>query len=188
VTLLAGTNAEEFRLFFVPNGLAAMVADETLPVFLAGLGISTETAAVYQANRPGASAGDVLCALVTDRFFRNPLFAAAAARLAAAGSAATYLYEFAWQSPVQGLGAAHAIEIPFVFDNLAAPDAQIAIGSEPPADLAAEMHGAWIRFAATGDPGWQPVDAGYPVMVFGHRGGSAVAFDPRADERLSWTA
>ena len=66
-----------------------------------------------------------------------------------------------------GLGAAHAIEIPFVFDNLAAPDAQTAIGTEPPADLAAEMHGAWIRFATTGDPGWQPFDASHPVMTFG---------------------
>jgi para-nitrobenzyl esterase len=188
VTLLAGTNTEEFRLFFVPNGMAAMVTDETLPLFLGGLGISQETASVYQANRPGASAGDVLCALVTDRFFRNPTFAAAAARLAARGPAPTYVYEFAWQSPVQGLGAAHAIEIPFVFDNLAAADAHIAIGTEPPAELAAAMHGAWIRFATTGDPGWQPFDATHPVMIFGAPGGSAVALDPRADERTAWPA
>ena len=188
VTLMAGTNTEEFRLFFVPNGMAAMVTTGTLPVFLGALGISPETAAVYEANRPSASAGDVLCALVTDRFFRNPTFAAAQARLAAGGAAQTYLYEFAWPSPVQGLGAAHAIEIPFVFDNLAAPDAQTAIGTEPPADLAATMHAAWIRFAATGDPGWQPFNATYPVMTFGAPGGPAVVLDPRADERASWPA
>ncbi len=130
----------------------------------------------------------MLCALVTDRFFRNPTFAAAQARLAAGGAAPTYVYEFAWQSPVQGLGAAHAIEIPFVFDNLAAPDAQTAIGTEAPADLAAAMHAAWIRFAMTGDPGWQPFDASHPVMTFGAPGGSAVVLDPRADERTSWPA
>jgi para-nitrobenzyl esterase len=186
VTLLAGTNAEEFRLFFVPNGMAAMVTDQTLPLFLGGLGISAETAAVYRANRPGASAGDVLCALVTDRFFRNPTFAAADARLAAGGPAATYLYEFAWRSPVQDLGAAHAVEIPFVFDNLAEPDAQQAIGTEPPADLAAAMHAAWIMFAATGDPGWRAFDASHPVMTFGGAGGSAVVLDPRGNERTSW--
>ncbi len=188
VTLLAGTNTEEFRLFFVPNGLAAMVTPETLPVFLAGLGISPDTAAVYQANRPEASAGDVLCALVTDRFFRNPTLAAAEARLAASGPARTYLYEFAWQSPVMGVGAAHAVEIPFVFDTLASPDAHAVVGNEPPADLAAEMHGAWIRFATTGDPGWPAFDASYPVMTFGGPGGSAVALDPRGDERISWPA
>ena len=201
VTLMAGTNTEEFRLFFVPNGMAAMVTDETLPLFLGGLGIPAETAALYQANRPDASAGDVLCALVTDKFFRNPTFAAAEARgmaaggtradaggtqAAAGGLAPTYLYEFAWRSPVQGLGAAHAVEIPFVFDNVTAEDAQKAIGTEPPADLAAEMHAAWIRFAATGDPGWPAVDASYPVMTFGRPGGSGVVLDPRSDERASW--
>jgi para-nitrobenzyl esterase len=188
VTLLAGTNTEEFRLFFVPNGLAAMVTPETLPVFLAGLGITADTAAVYQANRPEASAGDVLCALVTDKFFRNPTFAAADARVAAGGSAPTYLYEFAWQSPVLGVGAAHAVEIPFVFDNLASPDAHAVIGAEPPAGLAAEMHAAWVRFARTGDPGWHAFDASYPVMTFGAPAGSAVVFDPRGDERTSWPA
>jgi para-nitrobenzyl esterase len=188
VTLLAGTNTEEFRLFFVPNGMAATVTSEMLPAFLGALGISPQTAAVYQANRPLASAGDVMCALVTDRFFRNPTLAAAEARLAAGGSAATYLYEFAWQSPVHRLGAAHAIEIPFVFDNLASPDAQAAIGTEPPADLAATMHAAWIRFAATGDPGWQAFDASYPVMTFGRPEGSALVLDPRGDERTSWPA
>jgi len=186
VTLMAGTNSEEFRLFFVPNGMAAMVTDETLPAFLGALRISPDTAAVYRANRPDATAGDVLCALVTDRFFRNPTFAAAQARLAAGGPAATYLYEFAWRSPVLSIGAGHAIEIPFVFDNLTAADAQIAIGTEPPADLAAEMHGAWIRFATTGDPGWPAVDASYPVMTFGSSGGSGVVLDPRSDERASW--
>jgi para-nitrobenzyl esterase len=188
VALLAGTNTEEFRLFFVPNGMAAMVTPQTLPLFLSGLGISSDTAAVYQANRPEASAGDVLCALVTDRFFRNPTIAAAEARRAAGGPAPTYLYEFAWRSPVLGVGAAHAVEIPFVFDNVASSDARALIGTEAPADLAAEMHGAWIRFATTGDPGWQAFDASYPVMTFGAPGGSAVVLDPRGDERTSWPA
>jgi para-nitrobenzyl esterase len=186
ITLLAGTNTEEFRLFFVPNGLAAMVTDETLPAFAAALGISPETAAVYTANRPGVSAGDVLCALVTDQFFRNPMLAAAAARQAAAGPAPTYLYEFAWQSPVQGLGAAHAVEIPFVFDNLESPDAALLLGPDAPSDLAMAIHAAWIRFASTGDPGWPAFDPSYPVMIFGGDGGSAVTRDPRGDERASW--
>jgi para-nitrobenzyl esterase len=187
VTLLAGTNAEEFRFFFVPTGVAGMVTAETLPLLLAAFDISPDTAAVYERNRPEATAGDILCALVTDRFFRNPLFAAAEARLAAGGAARTYLYEFAWPSPVQGLGAAHAIEIPFVFDVLSGPDAKLLAGTAAPADLATEMHAAWVRFASTGDPGWQGFDATRPVMTFGAAGGSAVVLDPRADERLSWS-
>jgi para-nitrobenzyl esterase len=187
VTLLIGTNTEEFRLFFVPTGMAAALTSEAMPFVLGGLGISPETAAVYQANRPDASPGDVVCALVTDWFFRNPMFAAAEARLTADGPASTYVYEFGWRSPVQDLGAGHAIEIPFVFDNLTSPDAAVVIGSNPRTDLAAEMHGAWIRFATTGDPGWQPFDASYPVMTFGAAPGPAkVVHDPRSDERRAW--
>ncbi len=49
------------------------------------------------------------------------------------------------------------------------------------------MHDAWIRFAATGDPGWQPFDASYPVMIFGGAlGNASVTLDPRGDERTSW--
>ena len=57
--------------------------------------------------------------------------------------------------------------------------------SRPPTSLP-QMHAAWVRFATTGDPGWQPFDASYPVMTFGGPGGPAVVLDPRADERASW--
>ena len=187
VPLLAGTNTEEFRLFFVPAGLAAMVTDETLPGFTAALGIGTDVTELYRANRPGATAGDVLCALITDRFFRVPTYAAAQARLSAAGPAPTYLYEFGWRSPVLDLGAAHAVEIPYVFDNLGTADAAGLLGAGPPAALAADMHATWIRFATTGDPGWLPFDASYPVMTWdGER--AEVVRDPRGDERRSWPA
>jgi para-nitrobenzyl esterase len=187
VALLTGTNTEENRLFWVPSGLAAAVTEEALPLFLGMLGISQETAAVYQTNRPGATPGDVLCALGTDWFFRNRLFNVAEARLEAGGSGLTYVYEFGWRSPVQGIGAAHAVEIPFVFDNLTRPDAAMLTGPNPRFDLATEMHAAWIRFATTGDPGWQPFDASYPVMTFGATPGPAeVVLDPRGDERRSW--
>jgi para-nitrobenzyl esterase len=187
VTLLAGTNTEEFRLFLVPTGMAAMITPEVLPVVAGGLGVGPAVVDLYQANRPGASGGDVLSALITDRFFRLPLFAAAEARLAAGGPAPTYLYEFAWRSPVLDLGAAHAIELPFVFDNLDAADAAGILGPEAPRELAAAVHATWIRFAATGDPGWQPFDASYPVMTWdGER--AAVVSDPRGDERRSWAS
>jgi para-nitrobenzyl esterase len=122
---------------------------------------------------------------MTDRYFRHPTLDAAQARLSAGGPAPTYLYEFAWQSPVLGMGAAHAMEIPFVFDNLTCADAQTAIGTDAPAALAQEMHAAWIRFASTGDPGWPPFDASYPVMIFGGEQ-AGVVLDPRSNERQSW--
>jgi para-nitrobenzyl esterase len=111
------------------------------------------------------------------------MFAAAEARLKAGGPAGTYVYEFGWRSKMLNLGAAHVVELPFVFDNLSTPD--LPVDSDLPTDLAAEMHSTWIRFATTGDPGWQPFDASYPVMTFG-AGPAKVVCDPRGDERRSW--
>jgi len=185
VPLLTGTTREEYRLFLVPNGLAALITDDLLAGLLPALGISSQVAGLYRANRPGATPGDILAALVTDRFFRLPALAVAEARIG--GPAATYVYEFAWQSPVGGLGACHSLEIPFVFDNLSASGAELVIGPDRPQRLADQMHEAWISFARSGDPGWRAFDGAYPVRVFDDAGG-AVELDPRGDERKIWSS
>jgi para-nitrobenzyl esterase len=184
VPLLTGTTTEEYRLFLVPTGMAGLITEELLAGLLAPLGIGAAVADLYRANRPGASPGDILAALITDRFFRMPALSVAQARRDA-GAAPTYLYEFAWPSPVGGLGACHSLEIPFVFDNLAAEGAEPALGPEPPAALAEQMHAAWVSFARGGDPGWPSFDDSYPVMVFNTTGGGLRA-DPRGDERAIW--
>ena len=183
VSLLTGTTTDEYRLFLVPTGMASFITEQGLADILALLGIGPAVAGLYRANRPGASPGDVFAALLTDRFFRLPALAVAEAR--AAGSAPTYVYEFAWPSPVGGLGACHTLEIPFVFDNLTAEGAEPALGPTPPATLASQMHAAWIAFARSGDPGWHAFDDTYPVMIFDAAGGG-VRTDPRGDERLIW--
>jgi len=181
VPLLIGTNADEYRLFLVPSGMAAMVTDELLAGIADRVGATGQVLDLYRANRPAASPGDLLAALLTDRFFRQPAIAVAQAR--AAGPAPTYFYEFAWPSP--GLGAAHAVEIPFVFDNLSAGGVELISGPAAPQALADEMHAAWIRFASTGDPGWPAFDQRHPVRVF-DAGGGSVQLDPRRDERVIW--
>jgi para-nitrobenzyl esterase len=125
----------------------------------------------------------VLCAIITDTFFRVPAYRIAEGRKAGR----TYMYEFAWRSPVQELGACHALEIGFVFDTLS-PDGIGLTGPNPPVALSARMHRAWVDFATSGDPGWTPYDlATRPVMVFDADGARIVA-DPRADERRLWDA
>ena len=181
VPLIIGTNTDEYRLFLVPTGIAAMVTAEVLAGLADPLGATPQVLDLYQANRPDASPGDLLAALLTDRFFRLPAIAVAQAR--ADGPAATYVYEFAWPSPE--LGAVHSLEIPFVFDNLSARGAELTTGPTPPQDLADQMHAAWIRFARTGDPGWPVFDDRHAVRVF-DAGGGSVEFDPRRDERMVW--
>ena len=62
---------------------------------------------------PQSVPGDLLAAVQTDWWMRIPAIRLAEAR--ADSAASTYMYEFAWASP--GLGAVHALEVPFVFDT-----------------------------------------------------------------------
>jgi carboxylesterase type B len=95
------------------------------------------------------------------------------------------MYEFAWPSP--GLGAVHALEIPFVFDTLNKdlPLLGPLLGPNPPQELADAMHAAWISFATNGDPGWPAYDLGRrATMRFDTT--SQVVDDPRSWERALW--
>jgi para-nitrobenzyl esterase len=62
-----------------------------------------------------------------------------------------YLYTFNYVSPLNrqnGLGAAHAAELPFVFNNLASG----GLSGPEAGKLAAEMHTRWANFIKNGDP------------------------------------
>jgi carboxylesterase type B len=139
---------------------------------------------VYREARPRAKPGEVLAAIGTDARFRLPAIEVAERR--AAAPAQTYLYEFAWRSPAAGgmFGACHALEIPFVFDNL--DKGGVLAGDDPPQELADVVHAAWVSFAATGDPGWAAYDLEHrPTMTF-DLPESRVVNDPRSDERKVW--
>lgn len=177
VELLAGTTRDEFRFFLMPTGIAAMVSDAALPTVLSRYGIDPSVAQVYAASRPGASAGDLLAAILTDASFRRETVRLADAHTAAGGR--THVYGFDWESGVSGLGVCHALELPFVFDTLA--DAGTLTGPEAPQELADEMHAAWVAFGKAGDPGWSAWDLSTrPVQVFGSP--SSLQLDPRAEE------
>ncbi|WP_024799375.1 carboxylesterase/lipase family protein [Nocardia sp. BMG51109] len=178
VPLIFGWTAEEFRFFTFPTGIAAGITDETLPFALARYGLDPAVAEPYAANRPGASAADVFAAVITDLVFRDD--ALRIAELTEAAGQPAYAYEFAWRSGVPDLGACHVMEVPFVFDKVTA--APGLTGPNPPQPLADEMHGAWVRFATHGDPGWSRFDfTTRTVRIFDSPESYDVA-DPRADE------
>lgn len=183
IDLLVGSNTEEYRLWFVPGGLTERLSRTKLRLALLKFRVPGATSRTYRANRPGASPGELLGALATDLLLRVPLNRLADARTGAAGR--THVYEFGWPSPVQRLGACHGLEIGFVFDNLARPDAVALAGEDAPQELADAMHAAWVRFAASGDPGWPAWDASRPVMRFGP-GVPETVYAPRDDELRGW--
>ncbi|MFF5769636.1 carboxylesterase/lipase family protein [Streptomyces californicus] len=183
IDLLMGTNSEEYRLWFVPGGLTERISPLQLRLALLKFRVPNATARTYRANRPGATPGEILGALATDLLLRVPLNRLADARAGAPGS--TYVYEFGWPTPVQRLGACHALELGFVFDTLDHPDTRALTGPDAPGELASAMHRAWVDFAAHGDPGWPSWDARRPVTVFGPTAPSLV-LAPRDDELRCW--
>jgi para-nitrobenzyl esterase len=187
IELLIGTTAEEWRFFLVPGGAIDHVTEDRLSSMARFMRLDVEAALpVYRTSRAQAMPGDLLGALITDWFFRIPAIRLAEAHGKNAGT--TYMYEFAWRSPLFDgrFGAAHAVEIGFVFDNLGLKGAMTLAGNEPPQALADAMHKAWVTFAGRGAPGWSPYDArDRTVMRFDGTGGTAV-MDPAAAERQLW--
>lgn len=159
--LSIGTNHDESLLFlaFDPRFSAATTeqwVEETDRHF--GQRAATVREA-YEAARPGATPLQLIGAVQTDHTFRRP-----AQRLAEARSAAgndTWMYWFTWASPALGgiLGSAHALDIPFAFDNLHAPGTQMLLGDgEGHQDLAVRFADEIVSFARNGSAGWDAFD------------------------------
>ena len=186
VDVLVGTNSEEERLFMVPNGTINNINDDILAGTIAAYGLPiAETLAAYRADRPGANAGDLFEAIVTDWFFRVPAIRLAEAH--ARNNGRTYMYEFAWRSPQFNghLGACHGLEIPFAFDTLDIGELETLLGDNPPQHVANAVHASWVRFATSGDPGWPQYDLNHrSTMRFDTD--SRIVNDPHGPERALW--
>jgi carboxylesterase 2/para-nitrobenzyl esterase len=185
IDLLVGSNTEETRLFLLSAGTIDRLTGEALAAMAVAYGLPAEGLSAYRAAYPGASAGELFSAVQTDRYWRIPAVRLADAH-AAGARAATYMYEFAWRSPQMSgrLGAAHAVEIPFVFDALGV-GTEPMLGRDPPQPLADAMHGAWVAFAAQGDCGWPKYDvARRRTMHFDTE--SRVVDNPLARELALW--
>jgi para-nitrobenzyl esterase len=185
VDLLVGSNTEETRLFLLSDGTIDRLTGEAVAALAAAYGLPAEGLSAYRAAHPGASAGELLSAIQTDWYWRIPGVRLADAH-AAGARAATHMYEFAWRSPQMGgrLGAAHAVEIPFVFDTLGL-GTEPMLGRGPPQPLADAMHRAWVAFATQGDCGWPRYTiAGRRTMHFDME--PRVADNPLARELAVW--
>ncbi|MDA2810514.1 carboxylesterase family protein [Nocardiopsis sp. RSe5-2] len=192
VDLLVGTNTEEGHLYLVPvDRYASSTAEDVDDTAARSHPDPARLVEAYRKARPEAPYGELRSAIMTDALFGAGSRALAGSHAAHPG-AATFAYEFAWRShALDGqLGAAHAVELPFVFDLTHLPQLQGPAGllgpGEPPADLAARMHATWIRFAATGDPGWDRYDTERRATMRIDAEWSQVD-DPRSEERQAWS-
>lgn len=192
VDLLIGTNTEEGNLYLVPVGkYSTSTAGDVDDAAARSHPHPTQLVETYRKARPEASFGGLRSAIMGDALFGAGSWALADAHAAHPGSA-TYAYEFAWRSyALDGeLGATHAVELPFVFDLAHLPrlhGAAALLGPDrPPADLAARTHQTWVRFAGTGDPGWDPYDDERRATMRIDAEWTQVD-DPRSQERQAWS-
>jgi Salmonella virulence plasmid 65kDa B protein/Carboxylesterase family len=186
VRLLAGWNRDDVRIGLVPTVMIDIVDKPALTAVASALGAPDGTVGLYRAARPGASSGDLLAAVATDCFMRVPAIRVAEARLAA-GEADTRMYCFDHESPsfVGRLGAAHAVELPYVFDLLDDESSHALIGDAPPQAVADTAHGAWVCFVADGDPGWPRYNLAEQATALIDEGITG-AGDPDGAERDLW--
>jgi len=166
IDLLIGTNRDEWK-FFTFSTPALHDIDEQrlrklvrLHVLAGGLGEvlpPDELVGVYRSARlergESASPPDVYSAMATDLIFRVPSMRLAEAHRHV--QERTFAYLFDWEAAFGGggLGACHALELPFVFGTLHYPFVAMFAGAGPEAvHLSGQMQSAWVSFARSGDP------------------------------------
>jgi para-nitrobenzyl esterase len=143
--------------------------------------------AEYRKWYPDYSPADVFFSATTAG--RSWRAAIVEAELRAAQGSPAFAYQLDWGSPEDGgkWGAFHTLDIPLMFGNLAAREAQTGDGEEA-RRVSATMQAALLAFARTGDPNypglprWEPyAPPRRATLVFNVE--SRLADDPRGAER-----
>lgn len=156
VPVLIGWNRTELTLFAAGDPTVFSLDESGLQQRVQKL-LGKNAAAVLRAFRQDYPTENPsgLYFLIASAYPTVAFTAKIAERRAALGKAPTYVYEFAWETPILGgrLRSPHTIEMPFVFDNVRDPLVQKLTGSGPDIfPLAERVSGAWAAFAATGKP------------------------------------
>jgi para-nitrobenzyl esterase len=150
--------------------------------------------AARQARGANTSPPELWFAIAGDQAYRHPVMQQAERH--AAHTPETYVYLFAWRSPAREgqLGAAHTMEIPFVFGRLDDPGTGPLTGQGDAVQrLSAQMMDAWIAFARTGTPATAALPA-WPAYTADRR--ATMVFDesvtvvdaPLEAERAVWAS
>ena len=196
IPFMVGTNHDESRLLVgrISPAYFELTWDnlhENLAKYADGMGTLdlNDVITMYRKSDPTYTASDVFFRATTDSRDWRPALEEIERRAAQpAGSAPTYSYQLDWGSPVHPeLRACHALDIPFLFDNVAL--ANTLSGTGPEAQLMADqISEAYIAFARTGNPNtaklphWHEYDQTHrSTMVFNVT--SKVVDDPRPGPR-----
>lgn len=160
IPFMVGTNHDESRLLVGRNNPAYFHLTwdnlhETLAKYADGMGTLNldDVIAMYRKSDPSYTASDVFFRATTDSRDWRPALEEIERRAAQGpGAAPTYSYQLDFWSPTHPeLRACHALDVPFLFDNLALNNALSGTGPEAQL-LADQMSETYIAFARTGNP------------------------------------
>lgn len=145
--------------------------------------------AEFRTSNPLASPSELYFLITSARGYILDQTLMAEQRVKAA-AAPTYVYQLTWRSPAEDGRriSQHTLDLPFMFDNVAAAPHLTGPQSDDTRALAEAMSETWIAFARTGDPNnaaipaWTPYDlTDRPMMLFDVP--PRLAHDPFAGER-----
>jgi para-nitrobenzyl esterase len=189
VAILVGTNHDEWRLFALLSGRSTVDEQQLKQIF----GDEAQRVlATYTEARADKSPELAWIDIMSDRVFRMPAIYLAEAQVRQ--GAPVWMYRFDWESPAFGgvLGAAHAMDIPFVWNALDTPLSRAFTGDSPSRQpLADRMHSSWAAFIRSGNPAianlpfWPPYDLDKrATMIFSDA--PHLVDDPQGQVRALW--
>jgi para-nitrobenzyl esterase len=193
VTILAGSNLEETKLFAMimgpdvlnideesmVNRLKNLVPEEYLPDL-----IEKYRTALATRELP-VTPFEIFTAIQGDQHFRMPNIRLC--EIQEKMGKVSFGYVFNWKSAAPDFGACHALDVGFIFSNL---NEEFHGCTTEAWTLAGHMQDAWIAFAKTGDPScpglgrWPRYGKERNMMVLS--GKSHVETAPYERERAAW--
>lgn len=185
IPVIVGSTDQESRLYFVPSGVVKNTNEETRALLLSDLSLSGSPLDVYSKKGDGKSIGDTFSDIQSDLTFRMP--ALHIAQKLTQNNNHVWHYNFSWKSPAFGgqLGAAHFVDVPFVFNTTGSEQAKSFVGTKPPIELVNAMHNQWLTFIKTGQTDWKPYNLSErPTMRFDIK--SEQVNDPKSSIRKLW--
>jgi para-nitrobenzyl esterase len=192
IPILIGTNKDEYRLFTFFDPLWKNPdAEKITSVFEKTFGPLWSSIS-HQLLDQDELDQELYDKLMTIHVFTFPALNLAEQQVEQ--GAPVWMYRFDWQSTVfnGGLKACHALEIPFVWNNLGKSRTNNFTGDSPDRQqVADQMHQSWIAFACNGNPNhegiqnWPEYDLkNRATMLFNTD--SRVEHDPNSEERVTW--
>ena len=105
---------------------------------------------IFNASRPQANPSEVFFTIASARGYTRDQTIMAEQRVKAGGRGKTYVYRLMWRQPVEGgrRVSQHSLDLPFVFDNVAAGANMTGPETEQTRSMVDDMANSWIAFAA----------------------------------------